>query len=95
MSTTVFDTGSVVSFTPERFEIETWKGDSQGPVGEWAVETEKAFGWALVVTHRDNYVLDTEVQPMIVCCGSLVPVLYHLNGDHADKGELYWWRMGL
>jgi hypothetical protein len=95
MSDQVFDKGSIIRFTPERFSIETWKGDPEGPVGKWATTREKALGWGLLVTHRENWILDTEVQPMVVCCGELVPVIYHLASNHAVPGELCWWRMGV
>ena len=95
MAGMVFDTGMVMDFKPMAFVIETWKGSCAGPALASLVEREEAIGWATVVTHRDSYVVDTEVQPMIVCCGGAVPALAHLNSDHrAAEGSHYWWRMG-
>jgi hypothetical protein len=86
----VFDVGSVFDFVPSSGLIaKTWQGSSMEESGVFF--EEPVFGWATVISHRDNFVVDSGIQPMVVCCGGLVPLTTHLNSDHRTENEPMWW----
>ena len=89
MSGLMYDEGSIMDFKPDRFDIEVYRNKEKPNVTR-----DRAFGWAVVVIHRDGWVVDTQVEPMVVCCGGMNPVLHHLNESHRLKDEeLFEWRM--
>lgn len=83
MTGMMYEVGAVIQFVPERFEVVTHQGDDVGR------STEKCIGWATVVTHRDAWVVETEIQPMIVCCGS-AQTFDHLQSAHRSNNEKMW-----
>ena len=87
------DVGSV-TFQPadarrEPFGVLVWQGPWAG--GESIKQDGlRCFGWATVVTHRDQWVYSTRVEPAVECCNAIVPVKWHYDQDHWQEGEPRW-----
>lgn len=77
----VYGVGSSFGFVPEArpLKVVALEGKST-----WS---DPVMGWATVVTHRDGWVIDTSVSPMIFCCGSIVPAGDHYREAHGLKAE--------
>lgn len=75
----VFNVGSVLSVTP----VEP---------GKWSVQFANApgvmpapvVGWAIVVSARDMWVMNTRVLPMVICCGVTTVFAGDENHTHGD-----------
>lgn len=87
MSSEIRDVGSV-TFEPlagdlrHGLGVKVWRGQWQG--SEW--DGLRVWGWCTVVVKRDGWTVKTRVEPAILCCNAMQPVVWHLTEAHDSEG---------
>lgn len=98
MNGMAFDVGSVIGFTPIEpgtgVVAQSWLGDAR-PVNGAGVTIDPVIGWGVVVVHRSQWVGVTRIEPMVVCCGSVVPLESHGYEIHGVEGVVRNYEIGV
>lgn len=79
----MYEVGSVIEFKPDRFAVLTFAINDE-TANPWRKNQEVALGWGVVVTARDGWVMDTRIEPMVMCnsCSAMVPLVTHQHLIH-------------